>query len=133
MLSQLRKIDEQHKGEMGLLDDVQEFLKARAKLSVDYAAGLSKLSQQVRMHALPSANPWCAVSRKAQVVRHQLRGGPRQDVWRRAAHVLLSHPCSLSTELFRIMLNTSQEEAKAHQSCSDLLGNYVRARAPRRG
>ena len=60
-MPQLRKIDEQHKGEMGLLDDVQvgvhatrhvppwqEFLKARAKLSMDYATGLSKLSQQVR-------------------------------------------------------------------------------------
>ena len=46
---QLRKVEEQYKSELALLDDVQEFLKAKAKLSTEYANGLQKLTQQVSL------------------------------------------------------------------------------------
>lgn len=91
---QLRKVEEQYKAELGLMDDIQEFLRARARLSVEYSSGLQKLTQQFY-----SKRKWSPTN------------------------YVEGHDKILSTELFRILLNSTQEEAKAHQHAADLIVN----------
>ena len=41
----MRRIEEKYKFDLVVLEEMQEFGKARAKLELDYAAGIQRLSQ----------------------------------------------------------------------------------------
>eukprot|EP00039_Didymoeca_costata_P010234 m.137227 g.137227 ORF g.137227 m.137227 type:complete len:793 (+) comp14748_c0_seq2:111-2489(+) len=43
---QLRKLEEKYKIEMSIMEDAQEFVRARAKLELEHAANLQRLAQQ---------------------------------------------------------------------------------------
>ena len=43
---QLKQLEEQHRFELVLAEDVQEFVRARAKLEMEYAQSLQKLANQ---------------------------------------------------------------------------------------
>jgi hypothetical protein len=92
LAGQIRSLEEKHKADLAILEDVQAFVKARGALEMEYASNLQKLAQQF----------------------HNKRKWP-------AFAYSKGHENILVIDLWRSVINLGMEDAKAHAIGSEQL------------
>eukprot|EP00040_Diaphanoeca_grandis_P016599 m.85883 g.85883 ORF g.85883 m.85883 type:complete len:940 (+) comp25907_c1_seq1:205-3024(+) len=89
---QLKIVEEKQKNDIGVMDDIQEFMRARSKLEIEHAQNLQKLSQQFH-----SKRKWPAFT------------------------YVKGHEDILLIDMWRSVVNLAMEDAKAHSMASERL------------